>query len=124
MLKAIHTQEDRPSAQKKVREVIAKLKGMRLAKAADLAEAKVHETLTHFAFPGNHWRQVRTNNPLERIIRGIRRRTRVVGAFPDGHAALMLVAPRLRHVASTKWETRRYTAMESLLNPILQEVAA
>lgn len=43
------------------------------------------------------------NNPLERIIREIRRRTRVVGAFPDGHSALMLAAARLRHIASTKW---------------------
>jgi transposase-like protein len=66
-------------------------------------ESKAHETLTYFAFPSNHWRQVRTNNPLERIIREIRRRTRVVGAFPDGHSALMLVAARLRHIASTKW---------------------
>ena len=124
MLNAIHAQEDRPSAQEKVKEVIAKLKAMRLAKAAELVESKAHETLTYFAFPSNHWRQVRTNNPLERIIREIRRRTRVVGAFPDGHSALMLVAARLRHVASTKWGTCRYLAMESLLNPLSQEAAA
>ena len=36
-------------------------------------------------FPPEHWRQIRTNNPLERIMREIRRRTRVVGAFPDGN---------------------------------------
>jgi transposase-like protein len=60
------------------------------------------EALTYFAFPSNHWRQVKTNNPSGRIIREIRRRTRVVGAFPDGHSALMLVAARLRHIASTK----------------------
>ena len=53
-----------------------------------------HETLTYYEFPTNHWRQLRTNNALERIIREIRRRTRVVGAFPDGHSALMLVAAR------------------------------
>ena len=66
------------------------------------------------------------NNPLERIIREIRRRTRVVGAFPDGNSALMLVAARLRHIASTKWGKRRYLAMERLLNPAKQdqEVAA
>jgi transposase-like protein len=45
------------------------------------------------------------------IIREIRRRTRVVGAFPDGHSALMLVAARLRHIASTKWGRRRYMAI-------------
>jgi len=95
-----------------------------LPKAAELVEARAHETLTYFAFPSNHWRQVRTNNPLERIIRQIRRRTRVVGAFPDGHSALMLVAARLRHIASTKWGKRRYLAMETLFDPALQEPAA
>ena len=67
---------------------------------------------------------MKTNNPLERIIREIRRRTRVVGAFPDGHSALMLVAARLRHIASTKWGKRRYLAMETLLNPLPEEAAA
>ena len=43
-----------------------------------------------------------------------RRRTRVVGNFPDGNSALMLVAARLRHVASTKWGTRKYMDMERL----------
>ena len=62
----------------------------------------------------------------ERIIREIRRRTRVVGAFPDGNSALMLVAARLRHIASTKWGKRRYLVMEKLLNPAKhdQEAAA
>jgi len=124
MLKAIHAQEDRRSAEAKVREVIVKLRAMRLTKAAELVEAKAHETLTYFAFPGNHWRQIKTNNPLERIIREIRRRTRVVGAFPDGHSALMLVAARLRHIASTKWGKRRYLAMETLLHPLPEEAAA
>ena len=121
MLKAIHAQEDR---QDKLREVIGKLKALRLPNAAELVEAKAHETLTYFAFPSNHWRQIKTNNPVERIIREIRRRTRVVGAFPDGHSALMLVAARLRHIASTKWGKRRYLAMETLLHPIQQDAAA
>jgi len=124
MLKAIHAQEDRRAAEDKAREVTAKLRAMRLPKAAEFVEAKAHETLTYFAFPSNHWRQVKTNNPLERIIREIRRRTRVVGAFPDGHSALMLVAARLRHIANTKWGKRRYLAMETLLNPLPEEVAA
>jgi transposase-like protein len=124
MLKAIHAQEDRRAAEGKVREVTAKLRVMRLPKAAEFVEAKAHETLTYFAFPSNHWRQVKTNDPLERIIREIRRRTRVMGAFPDGHSALMLVAARLRHIANTKWGKRRYIAMETLLNPLPEEAAA
>src|SRR5678816_1379981 len=85
---------------------------MKLRNAAELVEHKVEETLVHYAFPSTHWRQIRTNNPLERIIREIRRRTRVVGAFPDGHSALMLVAARLRHIAATKWGKRRYLVMK------------
>lgn len=72
------------------------------------------ETLTYYDFPSEHWRRIRTNNPLERILREVRRRTRVVGAFPDGHSALMLVAARLRYVAGTRWGTRRYLKMELL----------
>jgi transposase-like protein len=124
MLKAIHAQEDRSAALSKVKEVTARLKTMKLQRAADLVEQKAVETLTYYGYPSNHWRQIRTNNPLERIIREIRRRTRVVGAFPDGHSALMLTAARLRHVASTKWGKRRYLSMEALLNPAKQEEAA
>ncbi len=64
--------------------MIEKLRGLRLTRAAELAEAAVEETLTYYAFPEEHWRRVRTNNPLERLLREIRRRTRVVGAFRDG----------------------------------------
>jgi choline dehydrogenase-like flavoprotein len=52
------------------------------------------------------------NNPLERILREIRRRTRVVGAFPDGQSALNLAAARLRHIAGTAWSTKRYLNIE------------
>jgi putative transposase len=66
------------------------------------------------AFPEEHWRRIRTNNPLERILREIWRRTRVVGAFPDGQSALNLAAARLRHIAGTAWSTKRYLNMELL----------
>jgi putative transposase len=114
MLKAIHAQEDREAAEKKAQEVIAKLKAMRLDKAAEIVATGVGETLTYMGFPREHWTRIRTNNVLERLMREIRRRTRVVGNFPDGQAALMLVAARLRHVAGTKWGTRRYLDMEKL----------
>jgi putative transposase len=124
MLKAIHAQENRKAAQAKATEIVARLKELKPRTAAELVEQKVVETLTYYAYPSTHWRQIRTNNPLERIIREIRRRTRVVGAFPDGKSALMLVAARLRHIASTKWGKRRYMVMELLLNPAKQEEAA
>ena len=65
-------------------------------------------------FPREHWIRIRTNNPLERLMREIRRRTRVVGAFPDGRSALMLVAARLRHVAGSRWGARKYLDMTRL----------
>jgi transposase-like protein len=61
----------------------APLKELKLRSAAELVEQKVAEMLLYYAFPSTHWRQIRTNNPLERITRAIRRRTRMVGAFPD-----------------------------------------
>lgn len=114
MLKAIHAQEDRAAARHKAEQVTTKLKEMKLTNAADLVRAGIEETLFYYAFPREHWRSLRTNNPLERILREVRRRTRVVGAFPDGKSALMLAAARLRHVAATKWGTRRYLDMNRL----------
>lgn len=114
MLKAIHAQEDRVAAREKAQAVASKLEGMRLGKAAELVRAGIEETLAYMAFPREHWRSIRTNNMLERIMREIRRRTRVVGAFPDGRSALMLVAARLRHIAGTKWGRRRYLDMDRL----------
>jgi putative transposase len=114
MLKAIHAQEDAQAAKEKARQVVIKLREMRLARAAEIVEAGIDETLSYYSMPPEHWRCLRTNNPLERLMREIRRRTRVVGAFPDGKSALMLVAARLRHVAATKWGTKRYLQMNRL----------
>jgi putative transposase len=114
MLKAIHAQEDRKSALEKAQQVAQKLEGLRLGKAAALVREGIPETLAYMAYPREHWRSLRTNNMLERLMRELRRRTRVVGCFPDGESALMLVGARLRHVAGTKWGTRRYLDMSRL----------
>ncbi|TWU17340.1 IS256 family transposase [Bythopirellula polymerisocia] len=114
MLKAIHAQEDREAAEKKAVDVVEKLRAMKLTKAARVVEEGVGETLRYMSYPREHWTRIRTNNALERLMREVRRRTRVVGAFPDGNSALMLVSARLRHVAGTKWGTRKYLDMERL----------
>jgi transposase-like protein len=124
MLKAIHAQEDREAALAKAEAVVAKLEGLRLAKAAGLVRAGIAETLAYMAFPREHWRSLRTNNPLERVMRELRRRTRVVGCFPDGESAVMLVGARLRHLAGTKWGTRRYLDMGRLATPEAEEAAS
>jgi transposase-like protein len=114
MLKAIHAAEDVQAAREKARQVVAKLREQRLARAAELVETSIGETFGYYAFPEEHWRRIRTNNPLERILREIRRRTRVVGAFPDGQSALNLAAARLRHIAGSEWSTKRYLSMDFL----------
>ena len=114
MLKAIHAQEDKAAAREKAVQVVQKLQDMKLGKAARVVEAGFEETLTFMSFPSQHWLRIRTNNTLERINREIKRRTKVVGTFPDGESALMLVCARLRHVAGSAWGAKRYLNMEHL----------
>ena len=114
MLKAIHAQESRTAAQAKARDVVATLREMKLPEAAKKVEDGLEETLAYTAFPYEHWTRIRTNNVIERLNREIRRRTRVVGAFPDGNSALMLVCARLRHVAGTQWGSKKYMNMKHL----------
>jgi putative transposase len=114
MLKAIHAQENREAAEAKATDVVSKLKAMKLRAAAELVQNAIHETLTFFAYPPQHWLKLKTNNPMERLLKEARRRTKVVGAFPDGHSALMLVSARLRHVSATTWGTRKYMNMKLL----------
>jgi transposase-like protein len=68
---------------------------MKLRKAAELVKECIEETLRYYQYPPQHWLKLKTNNPMERLMKEARRRTKVVGAFPDDHSALMLVAARL-----------------------------
>lgn len=72
------------------------------------------ETLAYAEFPPKHWRRIRTNNGIERIDHKSRRRTRIVGIFPDGNSALMLVTARLKYIAEHEWGKRRYLDMSKL----------
>ena len=114
MLKAIHAQESKKASREKAAAVVSELKTMKLPEAAKKVEACIEETLTYCDFPSEHWVKIRTNNVIERMNREIRRRTRVVGAFPDGNSALMLVCARLRHVAGTQWGCKKYMNMKHL----------
>lgn len=115
MLKAIHAQESKKAAREKARQVVEELREMKLGKAAQKVEDSIEETLTFMDFPSQHWTRIRTNNMLERVNREIKRRTRAIGAFPDGNSALMLVCARLRYVAGSSWGEKRYMNMEHLL---------
>ena len=102
--------------------VIEKLKEMKLSKAAEKLENGLEETLTYMDFPSEHWLRIRTNNVIERVNREIKRRTRVIGTFPDGQSALMLVCARLRHIASNSWGTKRYLNMKHLADLMTDEI--
>ena len=108
MLKAIHSQESLEASMEKAAGVAEKLEGMKLQAAAKCVRDGVAETPTYTRFPMRHWRRIRTNSAIERLNREIRRRTRVVGTFPDGRSALMLVTARLKYVADSEWGSRRY----------------
>lgn len=114
MLKAIHAQESKRASLEKAKNVVETLREMNLKEAAKKIEDSVEETLTYTDFPFEHWTRIRTNNAIERLNKEIRRRTRVVGCFPDGNSALMLVCARLRHVAGTQWGSKKYMNMKHL----------
>ncbi len=117
MPKAIHAQESKEASREKARRVSDKLNEMKLGSAAKKVQEGIEETLTYMDFPTQHWTRIRTNNTIERLNREIKRRTKAIGAFPDGQSALMLVCARLRHVAGTQWGTRRYMSMDHLSKP-------
>jgi len=104
MLKAIHAQESREAADNKAQVIIGDLRASKMAKAADLVEQAVHETtLTYYGFPDIHWQKIRTNNPLERTMKEIRRRTRVVGGTTWSAKCYMNMRPLYQqHLSETE----------------------
>lgn len=114
MLKAVHAQESKEAAREKAAQAAEKLQEMKLVAPSKKLREGIEETLTYMDFPTQHWSRIRTNNTIERLNREIKRRTRAIGAFPDGQSALMLVCARLRHVAGTQWGAKRYINMDHL----------
>ena len=85
----------------------SELEAPRLREAAKVVREGFAETLAYTRSPRGHRRRIRADNAIERPNREIRRRTRVVGTFPDGRSALMLVTARLKYVAESEWGSRR-----------------
>lgn len=100
----------RESAMAKAGTVAGEMEDRKLKSAVNRLREGVGETATYLppGFPANHRIKLRTNNMIERLNKEIRRRTRVVGGFPDSNSALMLVCARIRYVTSRSWSDRRY----------------
>ena len=113
-LKTNYAQESKRAAKERANAVAEKICSIKLKEAAKKVADSIEETLTYHDFPCEHWTHIHTNNVIERLNREIRRRTRVVGNFPDGNSALMPVCARLRHATSTQWGTKKYINMKHL----------
>ena len=115
-LNAIFSMESRDKALEKAESVAKDMEARKLREAAKCLREGIGETTTYLLddYPREHRRRIRTNNMIERLNREIRRRTRVVGSFPDGRSALMLICARVRYVTSSEWSTRRYLDMSRL----------
>lgn len=107
-LKATHAQESFEACEEKALRAAADLEGVKLEEAAKVVREGCLETLACARLPEEHRRRIRTDNAIERLNREIGGRTKVVGSFPDGKSALMLVAARLKYVADSEWGSRRY----------------
>jgi putative transposase len=110
MLKAIHAQESRRAADAKVAAVVVELKRMKLGKLAEWITTTVAETLAYLAFPSEHCRRI----PYQQSSRADHARDQAPYPGRGCESALNLAAARLRHVAGSRWSTRRYLNMELL----------
>lgn len=81
--------------------------------AVEVLNRGLDAALTYTSFPTSHHKYLRTTNGLERIFKEVKRRTRVVGAFPNQQSALNLATVVMLRV-SEDWAMRRYLNMEPL----------
>lgn len=111
-------QPTRETAREHFRKAVAMLEP-RYPDAARCAEQAEEDVLAYMSFPQAHWRQIRSTNPLERLNKEIRRRTDVVGIFPNDAALLRLVTMLLVEQNDEWIVGRRYFSLESmrLLDP-------
>jgi len=94
-------------------EEFVELYGKRFPKAVSVFEAGIGDALTHLSFPGSHHARIRTTNMLERLFKEIKRRTRVVGLFPNETSASTL-ATEIMLRSSEEWALKRYLTMDAL----------
>jgi transposase-like protein len=112
-LRTFFAQPNRQAAGQQLQEVVRAM-GPRWPKAAQLVADAAEDILAYMAFPPEHWTRIYSTNPLERLNKEVKRRTNVVGIFPDEAAAVRLIGAVLMEQAD-EWEVnRRYFSQESM----------
>lgn len=112
-IRTIFAQPDREAAGQQVSEVVKAMQS-RWPKAAELVAAAEEDVLAYMNFPHEHWTRIYSTNPLERLNKEIKRRTNVVGLFPDEASVIRLVGSILMEI-SDEWQVgRRYFSKESM----------
>ena len=119
LVRSIFEQPDSDSTWSQLDDVINKLHDAGFAEIADKVHDAADEILAFTAFPVEHWPKIRSNNPQERLNKEIRRRTDVVGIFPNRAAVIRLVGALLAEQTDEWAIARRYMSAESLAKPRL-----
>jgi len=97
----------------KMQQLIQELEDRGYSKSADTAESFRFSLWNYRAFPREHWRRIRTTNGLERINKELKRRTRVVGAFPSDQSFMRLGVSILIDINEEWMTTRKYLSMDA-----------
>ena len=113
LVRTIFAQPDHDAARRQVDQVCAMLQ-RRFPQAVALLQTAADEVLTYMQFPSEHWRQIHSTNPLERLNRELARRCDVVGIFPHAAAVLRLVGALLEEVQDEWLVARRYFSQDSM----------
>src|SRR3954466_296493 len=113
MLKTIFAQDTAENARQQWASVADALRE-RFPKLAELMDASREDVLVYMTFPREHWAQIASTNPLERLNREIKRRSDVVGIFPNDRAVIRLVGALMLEQNDEWAVTRRYMSLESL----------
>jgi len=111
-LKAIFKVRREKTARALAEEFI-ELHGKSFPKAVSVFEAGMEDALTYLRYPGSHHARIRTTNVLERLFKEVKRRTKVVGVFPNETSAATL-ATEIMLRSSEEWALKRYLTMDAL----------
>jgi putative transposase len=112
-IRTVFVQPD-PTAARHTWRTVADSFRVRFARVAQLMDEAEDEVLAYLSFPHEHWHQIWSNNPLERLNKEVKRRTDVVGIFPNPAAVVRLVGAVLAEQHDEWQVARRYFSAESL----------